>query len=98
LIAAEGVDTLTSQELIHACSSRGLRTVGVPKSQLRVVLNQWLDLHLEQQLPSTLLVLTYAFALLAPTPSSAPEALQATLSSLPDELVCYKSQWWYSYY
>ncbi|KAI8048830.1 LETM1-like protein-domain-containing protein [Syncephalis plumigaleata] len=87
LIAAEGVDTLTPQELIHACSSRGLRTVGIPESQLRVVLNQWLDLHLEQQLPSTLLVLTYAFALLAPIPSSAPEALQVTLSSLPNELV-----------
>ncbi|KAI9595815.1 LETM1-like protein-domain-containing protein [Syncephalis fuscata] len=87
LIAAEGVDTLTSQELIQACSSRGLRTVSVPESQLRMILKQWLDLHLEQQLPSTLLVLTYAFALLAPTPSSAPEALQATLSSLPDELV-----------
>ncbi|RKP26074.1 LETM1-like protein-domain-containing protein, partial [Syncephalis pseudoplumigaleata] len=87
LIAAEGVDTLTPQELVHACSSRGLRTVGVPESHLRTALSQWLDLHLEQQLPSTLLVLTYAFSLLAPVPSSAPEALQATLSSLPHELV-----------
>jgi LETM1 and EF-hand domain-containing protein 1 len=86
LIAAEGVEELTPTELAHACTSRGLRTVGVSEEEQRAALRLWLNLHLEQKLPTTLLVLTYAFALLART-KSAPEALQATLSSLPDKLV-----------
>ncbi|RKP07289.1 LETM1-like protein-domain-containing protein, partial [Thamnocephalis sphaerospora] len=87
LIAAEGIEELTPPELMHACMSRGLRTLGASVEEQRTALSHWINLHLEQKLPSTLLVLTYAFALLARTPSSAPEALWTTLSSLPDELV-----------
>jgi LETM1 and EF-hand domain-containing protein 1 len=53
---------------------------------LRDELAQWLDLHLDHQVPSTLLILSRAFSF-TDRGLSTQEALQATLSSLPDNLV-----------
>lgn len=87
MISAEGVDSLTVPELQAACASRGIRTLGSSPARLRSELDQWLDLHLKDQVPSTLLILSRAFAFTDRGLVSTEEALQAALSSLPDSLI-----------
>ncbi|KAG0033712.1 hypothetical protein BGZ82_005999 [Podila clonocystis] len=88
LIMAEGVDSLTTRELQAACQSRGIRTGGVSPARLRSELAQWLDLNLTYAIPSSLLILSRAFSFSDSKDLATPvEALQATLSSLPDSLL-----------
>ncbi|KAF9331121.1 hypothetical protein BG006_006001 [Podila minutissima] len=117
LIMAEGVKSLTPQELFNACQARGMCTLNVTPERMKSELVQWLELHLTHSIPSTLLILSRAFSSQYPTstssttttitttttlstPSPSPtlateafippiaaEALQATLSSLPETLV-----------
>ncbi|CAG8556253.1 5113_t:CDS:10 [Paraglomus brasilianum] len=76
------------KELQHACQSRGIRTIGVSPTRLRSELNQWLDLHLNHKVPSSLLILSRAFSFADRLElADQAEALQTTLSSLPDSLV-----------
>ncbi|KAH7865516.1 hypothetical protein Vadar_007655 [Vaccinium darrowii] len=84
MILAEGVDSLSEQELRQACRDRGLlglRSVEEMQQQLR----DWLDLSLNRSVPSSLLILSRAFTV--PGKVKPEEAVQATLSSLPDEVV-----------
>ncbi|KAF9116138.1 hypothetical protein BGX27_004721 [Mortierella sp. AM989] len=88
LIMSEGVDSLTTRELQAACQSRGIRTTGVSTARLRSELEQWLELNLTYAIPSSLLILSRAFSFSDSKESATPvEALQATLSSLPDSLL-----------
>ncbi|KAG0354669.1 hypothetical protein BG005_006293, partial [Podila minutissima] len=118
LIMAEGVNSLTPQELFNACQARGMCTLNVTPERMKSELVQWLELHLTHSIPSTLLILSHAFSfsqyptstssttttttttttISTPSPSAtlateasippiAAEALQATLSSLPETLV-----------
>ncbi|KAK9760100.1 LETM1 domain-containing protein ylh47, variant 2 [Basidiobolus ranarum] len=87
MIYAEGVFTLTSEELQAACLARGIRTLGLSPERMRYELNQWLDLHLRHRIPSSVLILSRAFSISDQVPGWTPDALQATLSSLPDTLV-----------
>ncbi|KAF9973782.1 hypothetical protein BGZ73_002970 [Actinomortierella ambigua] len=88
LIAAEGVDSLTTRELQAACQARGIRTGGVSPARLRSELEQWLELNLKHNIPSSLLILSRAFMFADGQEQATPvEALQATLSSLPDSLL-----------
>ncbi|KAG0244270.1 LETM1-like protein-domain-containing protein [Mortierella sp. GBAus27b] len=88
LIMAEGVDSLTTRELQAACQSRGIRTGGVSTARLRSELEQWLELNLKYSIPSSLLILSRAFSFSDSKEMATPvEALQATLSSLPDTLL-----------
>ncbi|KAG0358073.1 LETM1-like protein-domain-containing protein [Gamsiella multidivaricata] len=88
LIMAEGVDSLTTRELQAACQSRGIRTGGVSTARLRSELQQWLELNLTYAIPSSLLILSRAFSFSDFKEMATPvEALQATLSSLPDSLL-----------
>lgn len=85
VIQQEGIDHLTTVELNAACAARGIRTLGNTSKRLRDELAQWLDLHLEHHVPSTLLILSRAFSF---TNRMTPEdALRATFNSLPDNLV-----------
>lgn len=88
MIAAEGIESLDLVELAAACSARGIRTVGVSPARMRQELQQWIDLHLNHGIPSTLLLLSRAFAISDAVPVvkhvPAAEALQATLQSLPE--------------
>ncbi|KAI5428351.1 hypothetical protein KIW84_033373 [Lathyrus oleraceus] len=52
---------------------------------MRQQLNDWLDLSLDHSLPSSLLILSRAFSISGKVKPE--EAVQATLSSLPDEVV-----------
>ncbi len=94
MIEAEGVDALNIAELHQACQSRGIRTVGMSPVRLRSELSQWLELHLHHQIPSTLLILSRAFLISDKVPkdmsealSGSAQALQTTLTSLPDQVV-----------
>ncbi|KAF2662926.1 LETM1-domain-containing protein [Lophiostoma macrostomum CBS 122681] len=88
-ISYEGVDSLSVPELQTACASRGLRTHGVSPARLREDLQTWLDLRLKNGVPSTLLVLSNAFVYAQGKETemtSQLDALQAVLSSIPEEL------------
>jgi LETM1 and EF-hand domain-containing protein 1 len=88
-ISFEGVDSLSVPELQTAAQSRGLRTHGVSPGRLRDDLQMWLDLRLKYGVPSTLLVLSNAFMYAQGKESefnSQIDALQAVLSSIPEEL------------
>jgi LETM1 and EF-hand domain-containing protein 1 len=87
MIVAEGVDSLTSSELHSACNVRGMRIQGVPDWKLRQDLQEWVDLHLHQQVPATLLLLSRAFTIQEDVSHISPKILQATLSSLPQNLI-----------
>lgn len=83
-IQKEGIDHLTTRELQAACAARGIRIFD--NEQMKQELNQWLDLQLNHHVPSTLLILSRAFTFTDGT-MSAEEALRATFTSLPDNLV-----------
>ncbi|XP_044050977.1 LETM1 domain-containing protein LETM2, mitochondrial [Siniperca chuatsi] len=63
MIAAEGVPAMSVSELQAACRSRGMRSLGLTTDQLRVQLQQWLDLHLKENVPPSLLLLSRAMYL-----------------------------------
>jgi LETM1 and EF-hand domain-containing protein 1 len=88
-ISFEGVDSLSVPELQTACAARGLRTHGLSPGRLRDDLQLWLDLRLKYGVPSTLLVLSNAFMYAQGKEvefDSQLSALQAVLSSIPEEL------------
>ena len=88
-ISFEGVDSLSVPELQMACAARGLRTHGMSPGRLREDLQLWLDLRLKYGVPSTLLVLSNAFMYTQGKEAefgNQIDALQAVLSSIPEEL------------
>lgn len=89
MIQKESVDSLTTWELQAACRARGMRALGVPEERLKFQLEQWLELHLKENIPTSLLLLSRALYL--SENMSTADQLQATLSSLPETTVslCY---------
>ncbi|KAG9479521.1 hypothetical protein GDO78_011513 [Eleutherodactylus coqui] len=84
LIADEGVDTLNVKELQAACRARGMRALGVTEERLREQLKQWLELHLNQEIPTSLLLLSRALYL--PDTLSPADQLKTTLQTLPESM------------
>ncbi|XP_008115927.2 mitochondrial proton/calcium exchanger protein isoform X3 [Anolis carolinensis] len=84
LIAEEGVDSLTVKELQAACRARGMRALGVTEDRLKEQLKQWLDLHLNQEIPTSLLILSRAMYL--PDTLSPADQLKTTLQTLPESV------------
>ncbi|XP_076830545.1 mitochondrial proton/calcium exchanger protein isoform X2 [Brachyhypopomus gauderio] len=82
LIAEEGVDSLSVMELQAACRVRGMRALGVTEDRLRDQLKQWLELHLNQHIPTSLLLLSRAMYL--PDTLSPADQLKTTLQTLPE--------------
>uniref|UniRef100_A0AAY4AK36 Letm1 RBD domain-containing protein n=1 Tax=Denticeps clupeoides TaxID=299321 RepID=A0AAY4AK36_9TELE len=70
MIAKEGVAAMTVAELQAACRSRGMRSLGLTTDQLRQQLQQWLDLHLKENVPPSLLLLSRAMYLTDLTPKA----------------------------
>ncbi|TPX62897.1 hypothetical protein PhCBS80983_g00074 [Powellomyces hirtus] len=95
VIQAEGgAEKLSLPELQQVCISRGIRTTGVSPARMRAELEQWVDLHVNHNISSSLLILSRAFQMDDRIPSDKvealkgnAEALQATLSSLPHQVV-----------
>ncbi|TVU15393.1 hypothetical protein EJB05_38912 [Eragrostis curvula] len=84
MIQAEGVDTLSEYELRQACRERGHLGL-LSTEEMRQQLRDWLDLSLNHSMPSSLLILSRAFTVSGKMKPE--EAVVATLSSLPDEVV-----------
>ncbi|XP_034015653.1 mitochondrial proton/calcium exchanger protein isoform X2 [Thalassophryne amazonica] len=82
LIAEEGVESLNVNEVQAACRVRGMRSLGVTEDRLREQLSQWLELHLNQQIPTSLLLLSRAMYL--PDTLSPADQLKTTLQILPE--------------
>ncbi|XP_067335279.1 mitochondrial proton/calcium exchanger protein isoform X2 [Channa argus] len=82
LIADEGVESLNVNEVQAACRVRGMRALGVTEERLREQLSQWLELHLNQQIPTSLLLLSRAMYL--PDTLSPADQLKTTLQTLPE--------------
>ncbi|KAJ8285952.1 hypothetical protein GJAV_G00032850 [Gymnothorax javanicus] len=70
MIATEGVSAMSVSELQAACRSRGMRSLGLTTDQLRHQLQQWLDLHLKENVPPSLLLLSRAMYLTDLTPKT----------------------------
>ena len=85
MIQKEGIDALSAVELQDACRSRGMRALGVPEARLKSQLEQWLELHLKEQIPTSLLLLSRTLFL----PESLPAEVQlkAAISQLPEAMV-----------
>ncbi|KAG9137018.1 hypothetical protein Leryth_013867 [Lithospermum erythrorhizon] len=84
MIQAEGLESLSDDELRQACRERGMLGL-LSVDEMRQQLRNWLDLSLNHSVPSSLLILSRAFSVSGKVRPE--EAVQATLSSLPDELV-----------
>ncbi|KFZ47598.1 hypothetical protein N321_07179, partial [Antrostomus carolinensis] len=82
MIAKEGVNGLSVSELQSACRARGMRSLGLSEEQLKEQLRQastlwtgpdkWLDLHLKENVPPSLLLLSRALYLIDVKPQSIP--------------------------
>ncbi|EFJ11458.1 hypothetical protein SELMODRAFT_41218, partial [Selaginella moellendorffii] len=83
MIQTEGIDSLSEPELVSACRERGILEI-TSVDELKQQLRNWLDLSLNHALPSSLLILSRAFL---SGNLKLEEAVQATLLSLPDEVV-----------
>ena len=91
LIDMEGIDSLSTAEIQHACQSRGIRTTGATAKRLHAELSTWIKLHLHNRVSGVLLILGRAFYF-DKKPGESDEdvtikSLEAVLSSLPDTLV-----------
>ncbi|KAM6040691.1 LETM1 domain-containing protein LETM2, mitochondrial isoform 2-T2 [Chlamydotis macqueenii] len=72
MIAKEGVNGLSVSELQSACRARGMRSLGLSEEQLKEQLRQWLDLHLKENVPPSLLLLSRALYLIDVKPQPVP--------------------------
>ncbi|KAL6033611.1 hypothetical protein STEG23_018554, partial [Scotinomys teguina] len=84
IIAKEGVKALSVSELQAACRARGMRSLGLMEEQLRQQLTEWLDLHLKENVPPSLLLLSRTFYLIdvKPKPIELPPSIEVPKSNL----------------
>eukprot|EP00039_Didymoeca_costata_P011640 m.164499 g.164499 ORF g.164499 m.164499 type:complete len:706 (-) comp15237_c0_seq1:277-2394(-) len=84
LILKEGVDSLSVAELQDACTARGMRALGISEEKLKSRLKQWLQLHIEEEVPTSLLLMSRVLYLpdnMAPT-----KRIATVLDSLPENI------------
>ena len=84
LIVEEGVDSLTTAELVSASQARGMRALGVPRKRLKQQLSEWVELHVKHDVPTSLLLLSRVLYL--PDSVPAEERVKAAISTLPEKL------------
>ncbi|VDM33564.1 unnamed protein product [Hydatigera taeniaeformis] len=84
LIAKEGIDQVPLWELQSLSRNRGMRSFGLTEERLRSQLSQWLDLHLEKNVPITLLLLSRAMYV-QDTTLPPEQQLKNAISVLPDK-------------
>ncbi|KAK9673526.1 hypothetical protein RND81_12G173100 [Saponaria officinalis] len=84
MIQAEGIESLSEEELRQACRDRGLLGL-LSVEEMRQQLRDWLDLSLSHSVPSSLLILSRAFNVSGKIQPE--EAVEFAISSLPDEVV-----------
>ncbi|XP_006900348.1 PREDICTED: LETM1 domain-containing protein LETM2, mitochondrial [Elephantulus edwardii] len=84
-IAKEGVSALSVSELQAACRARGMRSLGLTEEQLRQQLTEWQDLHLKENVPPSLLLLSRTFYLIdvKPKPIGIPPSVEVPKTNIP---------------
>ncbi|XP_045848198.1 LETM1 domain-containing protein LETM2, mitochondrial isoform X2 [Meles meles] len=87
VIAKEGVSALSVSELQAACRARGMRSLGLTEEQLRQQLTEWQDLHLKENVPPSLLLLSRTFYLIdvKPEPIEIPLSGESSKTDVPVE-------------
>ncbi|XP_021537251.1 LETM1 domain-containing protein LETM2, mitochondrial isoform X2 [Neomonachus schauinslandi] len=87
VIAREGVSALSVSELQAACRARGMRSLGLTEEQLRQQLTEWQDLHLKENVPPSLLLLSRTFYLIdvKPKPIEIPLSGESPKPDIPVE-------------
>ncbi|XP_030740490.1 LETM1 domain-containing protein LETM2, mitochondrial isoform X2 [Echinops telfairi] len=85
VIAKEGVSALSVSELQAACRARGMRSLGLTEEQLRQQLTEWQDLHLKENVPPSLLLLSRTFYLIdvKPKPIEIPASVEVPKMDIP---------------
>uniref|UniRef100_A0A8C8ZS92 Leucine zipper and EF-hand containing transmembrane protein 2 n=1 Tax=Prolemur simus TaxID=1328070 RepID=A0A8C8ZS92_PROSS len=83
----QGVKTLSVSELQAACRARGMRSLGLTEEQLQQQLTEWQDLHLKENVPPSLLLLSRTFYLIdvKPKPIEIPPSGEALKTDIPVE-------------
>ena len=61
LIAAEGIDKLSNEELVQACFLRGMKVEGRTRAQMEKQLEDWMELADSEEVPPFLLLLSRSF-------------------------------------
>ena len=84
-IRKEGIESLAVWELQEANRMRGMRALGCSEERLKDQLLQWLELHLDKRVPSSLLLLSRTLYL--PEEISKEQQIKATISVLPENTV-----------
>ncbi|XP_077966790.1 mitochondrial proton/calcium exchanger protein-like isoform X2 [Styela clava] len=84
LIQREGIDNMTAQELQTACQARGMRALGVSEQRIKQQLQQWIDLHLNHDVPSSLLLLSRV--LFMPENVPVETMVKQAISALPEKI------------
>lgn len=84
MILKEGIDKLDISELQQACRDRGMRAMGLSEIRLRLQLSQWLDLHIKQNIPVSLLL--FSRSLYLPENLPTEDLIKSTLSALPKSI------------
>lgn len=84
LIYWEGVNSLSTEELMYACKERGMK-IGVSKKELQKQLREWIELSFDKNIPSSLLIISRAFVFNDKLQSE--EAIKMALGSLSDDVV-----------
>jgi len=91
LIRSEGIETLSPGELREACRARGMRAAFGAESMtyMQRQLKEWIDLSLNRNLPSSLLLLSRAFIFThsASRPAQVMNAVKETIGTFDDEVV-----------
>jgi hypothetical protein len=59
----EGIESLTKMELREACQERGMRSTGLSKEAYKRSLQQWLELSVHKNVPTSLLIMSRIFFL-----------------------------------
>jgi LETM1 and EF-hand domain-containing protein 1 len=84
LIFWEGVKSLSREELMYACQARGMKVV-LSQEKMQLQLKEWIDLSLNKNIPSSLLLLSRAFTYTNEVESS--DAIKMALGSLSDDVL-----------
>lgn len=77
-----GIKKLTTEELVSACQERGMRALGLSRQRLEVQLKEWIDLHVNEKVPASLLLISRIIYLNENVPMS--HRLKEAIGTLPE--------------
>ena len=88
MILKEGVDSLALWELHEACRARGMRSIGATEERMRNQLQSWLQLHIKEKIPTSLLLMSRALYL--PEHLDSASQIKEIIKEMPESAVSSK--------